>query len=146
MNKERIGVAIVSDRDRMGLREKLQREIEKNPNLKVNLLSRIKTSRIRQEIKTENPDLVFVTASLYRPQEFNELQGFVTKLRKYLPQASIVVHTPQLSNTQREAIFEAGVNCWINHTLAYEALGGVLEKLSTGEVIFSSSVIKKSSS
>lgn len=143
MTKERIGVAIVSDKDRVGLREKLQGEIEKNPHLKVVLLSRLKTSRIRQEIKKENPDLVFISASLYTPEEVDELQSFVKKLRKHLPQTNIVVHTPQLSATQQEVIFKAGANGWINHTVPYEILGGALEKLATGEEIVHLSIVRK---
>lgn len=131
MSKERIGVAIVSDKDRVGLREKLQEEIEKNPNLEVTLLSRLKTSRIRQEIKKKNPDLVFVTSSLSYPLEFDELRGFVTKLRKHLPQANIVIHSPQLSNEQQEALSEAGANGWITDNSAYETLSLDLEKIVT---------------
>lgn len=143
MNKERIGVVIVSDKDRVGLRERLQAEIEKNPRLTVVLLSRLKTSRIRQEIKKKNPDMVFVTASLYTPEEVDELQSFIRRLRKHLPQSNIVIHTPQLSTTQQEVFFEAGANCLINHTVPYEILGGALEKLATGEEIASLSIIRK---
>lgn len=143
MGKERIGVAIVSDKEKVGLREKLQVEIEKNPNLNVSLLSRVKASRIRQEIKKKNPDMVFITASLYTPEEVNEVCGFVKKLRKHLPQTNIVIHTPQLSTTQREAIFAAGADWWIDDNLAYETLTGALEKMVTGEEIVSLSIIRK---
>lgn len=143
MNKERIRLAIVSDKDKAGLRERLQSEIEKNPNFKVVLLSRVKTSRIGQEIKQKNPDMVFITASLYTPEEVDELRGFVRRLRKHLPQTNIVIHTPQLSTTQREVFFEAGANCWINHAEPYEILGGALEKLATGKEIVHLSIIQK---
>ena len=114
---KKIRVTIVSDKAKVGLRPILKKRIEQNNSLEVVLLSRLKISRIRQEIVPKKPDLVFITASLSYPEEFNELWGFVKKLRKHLPQSNIVVHTPWLSDSQKEKISKAGANRWIDDRL-----------------------------
>ena len=133
---EKIRVIIVSDKEKVGLRPKLKSEIEQNNNLEVVLLSRLKISRIRGEIVPLKPTLLFITASLYTAEEFNELQGFVKKLKKHLAQASIVVHTPKLRDFKIKEIFEVGADVWIDEKLDYSFLGGVLEAIIKNEVIF----------
>lgn len=128
---KKIRVAIVSDKAKVWLRPEVKKWIEQNNNLEVVLLevvllSRLKISRIRREIVPEKPDLVFITASLLHPEEFNELWGFVKKLRKHLPQSNIVVHTPWLPDSQKEKISEAGANRWIDDRLKGSSLGRAL--------------------
>lgn len=130
MGKEKIGVAIVSDKSRVDLRPSLQEKIERSPHFEVVLSSREKLSRIRQEILRKNPNLVLVTVSLDHPEEFDELLGFVRKLRKHLPEAKIVVNTPWLPNSQRETIFEAGANGWIDEEIADVNLREELKKIA----------------
>lgn len=140
---EKIKVAIVSDKKKVSLRPELKSWIEQNTNLEVVLLSRLKISRIRSEIVPKNPTLVFITASLTTSEEFNDLWGFVKKLRKNLPQTKIIVHTPQLSENQREKIFKEGADRWIDDKMNYSFLGKDLEATVTGREFPLSQVIRK---
>lgn len=142
MEKNRIVVA--SDKNKVNLRPRIKSWIEQNSNLEVVLLSRLKISRIRGEVVPQNPILVFITVSLYTSAEFNDLWGFVKKLRKHLPQTKIVVHTPRLFEEQREKIFKEGADGWIDDELPPLLLGKALEAIAKGEeILYSSQMIRK---
>ncbi len=142
---EKIRVIIASDKDRVGLRSTLKKWLEQNNNLEVILLSRLKISRIRGEIKPKNPTLVFITASLYTSEELKELCGFVKKLRKHLPKTNIIVNTPRLSEEKRGKLFEGGADDWIDDRLDYPFLGETLEAIVKKKKIpyLSQAIIKK---
>ena len=142
---EKIRLIVVSDKDRVNLRPKIKSWLEQNNNLEVVLLSRLKISRIRGEIKPKNPTLVFITASLYTSEEFNELCGFVKKLRKHLPKTNIIVNTPRLSEDKREKLFEGGVDDWIDDRLEYPFSGRTLKSIVKKKKIpyLSQAIIKK---
>ena len=125
---EKVRAIIASDKDRVGLRSKLKEWLE-NDNLEVILLSRVKISRIRREIKSKNPTLVFITVSLYTSEEFKELCGFIKKLRKHLPETIIIVNTPRLSEYSKGKLFELGADGWINDSVDYPLLSRTVEAI-----------------
>lgn len=141
---KKIRIVVASDKNKVSLRPRIKIWIEQNSNLEVVLLSRLKIFRIRAEIVPKKPTLVFITASLYVFEEFNDLWGFVKKLRKHLPQTKIVVHTPRLLENQREKIFKGGADGWIDDELEYPSLGRALEAIARDEeVLHLPQMIKK---
>lgn len=139
MGEERI--IVVSDKETAGLRERVKAGIEQSSSFEVVCLSRVKISRIRQEIVPQKPSLVFVSAFLFHPEEFRELKGFVKKLKKHLPQTKIIVHTPRLDDVQLKEIFALGVEGWIDERLGYEFLGKATEAILEGKQTFPSSQV-----
>lgn len=140
---EKLRVVIASDKTKVNLRPELKRRIEEIKGIEGVFLSRVKISRIKGEIKPKNPDSVLVTAALKTDEEFRELRGFVRILKKHLPEINIVVHTPRLSDPQRESIFQVGANGWIHDEIENSSLGRALKDIAAGEEISDSSVITK---
>lgn len=122
-------LVIISDKDRAGLRSWLEAGIRRRSDFKDVFLSRAKTSRIRGEIVPMGPDAVLVTASLRNEMESRELKGFLRKLREHLPKALIVVHSPQISDAQREEMIEAGADGWISDMADELALSQALKRM-----------------
>lgn len=133
---EKIRVIIVPDKEKVGLRDMLKSEIERDNNLAVILLSRLEISSIRSEIAPQKPDMVFITASLYAKEEqLKELIGFIKKVKKHLPQAKIVIHSFPLSS-QLEEIFRVGADAWVDDKLDYDLLSKILEAIMKNEPTF----------
>jgi len=142
MGKERIVIA--SDKENVGLRERIRDGVVRSSGFEVVCLSRMKHSRVRQEIVPQEPSLIFLSASLFYPEEFTELEGFVKKLKKHLPQTKIIIHTHRPHEFQLKEIFALGVEGWIDEKLGYEFLGKATEAILGGKQTFpSSQVIRK---
>lgn len=132
-NPERYRAIIAADKETAGVRDKLKESIEEVAGLEVIQLSRVKISRIRGEIVKKKPDLVLVTAALRTSQEFDELRGFVRRVRRHLPESKIVIHGPNLFENEVEAVFESGADAWIDERMAQEYIGLALQSLTAGE-------------
>lgn len=125
MDPERPRVVIASDHVNVGMRDNLREGVEREGKFAVVKLSRVKVSRIRQEITGAEPDIVLIYASLLNQEEINELGGFVRRLHKHIPGAKIIIYGPTIDADLQERI---GANGWINEATAYEYLSQELER------------------
>ena len=143
---ERLSIVIAADKEKVGIRNLMQEKIEATGQFSVLKLSRLKISRIAQEIKPQHPDIILVAASLYYPHEFKECTTFIRKLRRHLPESTVISQTPHLTYEQLNAMFEAGAHAWIDERLEYEFLGKALLGIVTNQEISSNMIRKNPSS
>lgn len=133
--QERYRIVIASDKSKSGIRYLVARHLAPFENFQVTI-SREKIFRIAHEIVLEDPDLVLVMAALDNAEEYQELGGFVYKLRRHIQDTLIVVHAPVVLDHRRERIFAKGADAWISERQEYRILGRILEGLLKREPFY----------
>jgi len=142
MSIEKLRVVVAADKARVDDRLEVKTGIESGVAFQVSL-SRVKISRINKEIVPQNPNIIFAMAALEHPGELNDFRGFIQKLRKKVPETTIIIQTPKLADHQRQRFFEAGANAWVDEEMPRELLTQALEKIVVGETVFETSIITR---
>lgn len=130
---ERRSVVVATHRDfGQGLKAKLIDQLEEYAGLQIPGFCRIEITDIGSQIAPKRPDIVLIIAQLTNREEANELRGFVSKVKKRLPTTTLVVQSTDSDKLDREALFGAGADAWIDDRLAYPLLAHALEQLAIG--------------
>lgn len=98
---------------------------------------RLGIAEIKSRIKPFNPNILMAMSALRHTEEFQELRGFVQKVRNSLPNTIIVVQSPVISTAEGIGkFFKAGTKLWIDERLAYPLVARALLGLYQGESFY----------